>query len=70
MGEFWVKNECVSQGYWNNSQLSQEVFQAKTSDGRGPYLRTGDQGFRTKSGEVFFTSRLKGTNGRFSRQNV
>ena len=58
VGEIWVAGPSVARGYWKRSELSHEVFQARLSDGRGPFLRTGDLGFLS-GGELFVTGRLK-----------
>ena len=58
VGEIWVAGPSVARGYWNRQELSQQTFQARLSDGRGPYLRTGDLGF-SNQGELFVTGRLK-----------
>ncbi len=63
VGEIWVSGLSIAQGYWGRPQASDETFRAKLSDGRGPFLRTGDLGFfgETASGEreLFVTGRLK-----------
>ena len=48
----------VPAGYWQNEEATEETFRARTSDGRGPYMRTGDLGFLV-DGELFIASRLK-----------
>jgi natural product biosynthesis luciferase-like monooxygenase protein len=58
VGEIWVAGNSIAQGYMNNLQVTRETFQARTLDGEGPYLRTGDLGF-LHSGELFVTGRLK-----------
>ncbi|MFT5756096.1 MAG: amino acid adenylation domain-containing protein [Alteromonadaceae bacterium] len=46
IGEIWFKGESTSKGYWNNTEQSEKIFQAYTTDTlKGPYLRTGDLGF-------------------------
>lgn len=57
-GEVWVRGPNVARGYWNRPALTAETFEARTSDGDGPYLRTGDIGYVT-SGELFITGRIK-----------
>ena len=56
VGEIWVKGESVAQGYWK--QQAEGQFHALAADGTGPYLRTGDLGFRC-DGELYVTGRLK-----------
>jgi acyl-CoA synthetase (AMP-forming)/AMP-acid ligase II/acyl carrier protein len=59
VGEIWVSSLSVAQGYWNQSQETERVFNAYLSDtGEGPFLRTGDLGFLHKD-ELFVTGRLK-----------
>ncbi len=58
VGEIWVSGPSLAKGYWKRDDLSQQIFQARLSDGRGPFLRTGDLGFLRK-GELFVTGRLK-----------
>ncbi|MCA9231127.1 MAG: AMP-binding protein, partial [Planctomycetales bacterium] len=58
VGEIWVSGPSVARGYWQRDELNKEVFQARLSDGRGPFLRTGDLGF-LHDGELFVTGRLK-----------
>jgi 8-amino-7-oxononanoate synthase/acyl carrier protein len=59
VGEIWVSSPSVGQGYWNDSEVTEQTFRAKLSDGEGgPYLRTGDLGF-IKEDQLFVTGRLK-----------
>ncbi|MBP2658534.1 MAG: Long-chain-fatty-acid--CoA ligase [Firmicutes bacterium] len=59
VGEIWVSGPSVAQGYWNNPEITKNVFQAYLADsGEGPFLRTGDLGF-IHEGELFVTGRLK-----------
>jgi hypothetical protein len=59
VGEIWVAGPHVAQGYWNQTDESAAVFQARLADsGQGPFLRTGDLGF-VKDGSVYITGRLK-----------
>jgi acyl-CoA synthetase (AMP-forming)/AMP-acid ligase II/acyl carrier protein len=60
VGELWVSGPSVAAGYWRQPEASRETFAARTEDGAGPYLRTGDLGF-VQGGEVFVTGRLKDT---------
>ncbi len=58
VGEIWVTGSSVAQGYWEQPQLTEEVFNARTADGRAGYLRTGDLG--VLNGEhLYVTGRLK-----------
>ena len=58
IGEIWVAGPSVAEGYWRRPQETAESFRAFTSDGDGPFLRTGDLGF-LDGGELFVTGRLK-----------
>jgi acyl-CoA synthetase (AMP-forming)/AMP-acid ligase II len=58
VGEIWVASPSVAQGYWNRPEESARTFHAHTSDGDGPFLRTGDLGF-VDEGELYVTGRLK-----------
>lgn len=58
VGEIWVSGPSVSEGYWRREDESRHTFGAQLSDGRGPFLRTGDLGF-LNDGELFVTGRLK-----------
>ncbi len=58
VGEIWCQGGSVTQGYWGNEKGTEEIFQAYTADGQGPFLRTGDLGFM-KDGELYIVGRLK-----------
>jgi acyl-CoA synthetase (AMP-forming)/AMP-acid ligase II len=58
VGEIWITGPNVTQGYWNNPTLSEQTFGARTLQGEGPFLRTGDLGF-LESGQLYVTGRLK-----------
>lgn len=58
VGEIWIKGPCVALGYWENEEATKLTFQAYTQDGRGPYLRSGDQGFYWDN-ELYINARLK-----------
>lgn len=60
IGEIWVHNPCVAQGYWNNPEASEATFGgviANSEDGRR-YLRTGDLGF-IFDGDIYIAGRIK-----------
>ncbi len=58
-GEIWVSSDSVAKGYWNWSrEKSGQIFQAFTSCGQGPFLRTGDLGFFYQK-ELYLTGRIK-----------
>ena len=59
IGEIWIKGGSIAQGYWQKPQATQETFQAHILDnGDGPYLRTGDLGFKHE-GHLFISGRRK-----------
>lgn len=60
VGEVWVQGASVAQGYWNRPDLSPEVFQERTTEAEGPFLRTGDLGF-IENQELFIVGRIKET---------
>ncbi len=60
VGEIWVSGASVAQGYWERSEVTEQVFRARIAgeeDGT-TWLRTGDLGF-LYDGELFVTGRLK-----------
>ena len=58
VGELWVGGPGVAAGYWRRPAQSARTFAARTADGRGPFLRTGDLGAVDDDG-VRITGRLK-----------
>ena len=58
IGEIWIRGPHVANGYWAQPALTRETFDARTPDGRGGFLRTGDLGF-IRDGELFVTGRIK-----------
>lgn len=58
IGEIWVAGPTVARGYWNRPDESLATFEARTADGDGPFLRTGDLGF-VKDDQLYVTGRLK-----------
>ncbi|MDO8312083.1 MAG: aminotransferase class I/II-fold pyridoxal phosphate-dependent enzyme [Sideroxyarcus sp.] len=57
VGEIWIAGSSVGQGYWNQSERTQQSFNARLSDtGEGPFLRTGDLGFMF-DGQLYITGR-------------
>jgi acyl-CoA synthetase (AMP-forming)/AMP-acid ligase II len=59
VGEIWVADPSVAQGYWQREEETKETFKAYIQDtGEGPFLRTGDLGFLNK-GELFINGRIK-----------
>ncbi|TDD62254.1 fatty acyl-AMP ligase [Actinomadura darangshiensis] len=58
VGEIWVRGGSVAAGYWKSPEQSRATFEARTSSGDGPFLRTGDLGF-IADGELYVTGRIK-----------
>ncbi|MFC9758000.1 fatty acyl-AMP ligase [Streptomyces sp. NPDC056921] len=58
VGEIWLSGPSVTAGYWGNDEVTKATFSASTSDGQGPYLRTGDLG-GLLDGDLFVTGRCK-----------
>jgi acyl-CoA synthetase (AMP-forming)/AMP-acid ligase II len=58
VGEIWLRSASVAAGYHNRPAETAEQFHARTSDGDGPFLRTGDLGLQHE-GELYVTGRLK-----------
>lgn len=60
VGELWFKGPSVAQGYLNQTEASNEVFNAFIAGDPqdGPYLRTGDLGFVLEE-ELYITGRIK-----------
>jgi len=57
-GEIWVAGPGVARGYWNRPEENVRIFRAFSTEGDGPFLRTGDLGF-VRDGELYVTGRLK-----------
>nr|AQA28568.1 acyl-CoA synthase [Nostoc sp. UIC 10110] len=59
VGEIWVSSPSVAQGYWKQTEQTEETFKAYLADTKeGPFLRTGDLGF-LRDDELFVTGRIK-----------
>lgn len=58
VGEIWQEGGSVTAGYWGKPELTAATFAARTADGEGPFMRTGDLGF-LMGGELFVSGRLK-----------
>ncbi len=59
IGEIWVTGPSIAGGYWNNSFITDNTFNARLQGMSGlNFLRTGDLGFIDR-GELFVTGRLK-----------
>ena len=59
VGEIWIAGPSVARGYWRKPEATRETFHARLPDAEERFLRSGDLGFATESGELFVTSRLK-----------
>jgi thioester reductase-like protein len=61
VGEIWVTGKSKCRGYWNQPELSDQVFNNSVANDPGDeraYLRTGDLGFM-RQGEIYVCGRLK-----------
>ncbi|MEA5536255.1 fatty acyl-AMP ligase [Crocosphaera sp. XPORK-15E] len=59
VGEIWVSDPSMAQGYWQRQEDTENTFGAYIKDTQeGPFLRTGDLGF-LKDGELYITGRMK-----------
>lgn len=58
VGEIWMQGDSVAAGYFRRDDTTRETFHATTSDGRGPFLRTGDLGF-LQGDRLFVVGRKK-----------
>jgi acyl-CoA synthetase (AMP-forming)/AMP-acid ligase II len=58
VGEIWLRGASVASGYHDRPDETAERFHARTADGAGPYLRTGDLGL-LHDGELYVTGRCK-----------
>jgi acyl-CoA synthetase (AMP-forming)/AMP-acid ligase II/alkylation response protein AidB-like acyl-CoA dehydrogenase len=59
VGEIWVSDRAVAQGYWRRADETERTFQATLAGtGEGPFLRTGDLGFQFR-GQLFVAGRIK-----------
>ncbi len=58
VGELWVKGTTVAKGYYANADATESTFRARTTDGDGPWLRTGDLAF-LHDRELYLSGRLK-----------
>jgi len=58
VGEIWLAGPSVAQGYLGRLEATEQVFQAYTAAGEGPFLRTGDLG-AIRDGQLYVTGRLK-----------
>lgn len=58
VGEVLIQGPCVTQGYYADEPATQACFGQQLSDGRGPFMRTGDLGF-IRGGELYIVGRTK-----------
>lgn len=58
IGEIWVAGPCVASGYWRRPEVTEQIFGARTTDGQGPFLRTGDLGIVVDD-QLYVTGRIK-----------
>jgi acyl transferase domain-containing protein/acyl-CoA synthetase (AMP-forming)/AMP-acid ligase II/acyl carrier protein len=59
VGEIWVTGPNVAAGYWRRPEESEATFGARMRDSdAGPFLRTGDLGFR-RGDELYVCGRFK-----------
>ncbi len=58
IGEIWVSGPCVASGYWRRPEVTEQTFAARTADGQGPFLRTGDLGIVIDD-QLYVTGRIK-----------
>lgn len=58
VGEIWLRGSHVAAGYWQRPEVTEAQFRATLADGTGPFLRTGDLGFKDGD-ELFITGRRK-----------
>ncbi len=58
VGEIWLRGASVARGYWGRPDATAETFGARTAEGDGPFLRTGDLGALLDD-ELYVTGRRK-----------
>ena len=58
VGEIWIAGPNIAAGYWEKPEINAESFGARTTDGAGPYYRTGDLGF-LRDDVLYICGRLK-----------
>ena len=59
VGEIWIDDPAVTEGYWGRPEETRRTFRATIADsGEGPFLRTGDLGF-FRDDEIFVVGRIK-----------
>jgi acyl-CoA synthetase (AMP-forming)/AMP-acid ligase II len=59
VGEIWIDDPAVTNGYWGRPDETRRTFRATIADsGEGPFLRSGDLGF-LRDDEIFVVGRIK-----------
>jgi acyl carrier protein len=58
VGEVWISGPSVTAGYWQQPELTSEIFRATLPGYDRTFLRTGDLGFIDR-GRLFITGRIK-----------
>ena len=58
LGEIWLKSPSVAVGYWKQPTETKKTFQNFIND-EGPFLRTGDLGYKQQDNQVIVTGRQK-----------
>src|SRR5206468_520632 len=58
VGEIWAKGAGLATGYYSQPDPTAATFQARTADGDGPWLRTGDLGFE-HNGALYLSGRAR-----------
>lgn len=60
LGEIWIAGPHIAQGYWQRPEETAATYGARTADGSGPWLRSGDLGFLLDE-RLYISGRLKET---------
>jgi acyl-CoA synthetase (AMP-forming)/AMP-acid ligase II/acyl carrier protein len=59
IGEIWTRSGSVCQGYWNQADKNEEIFNAGINGSKeGPFMKTGDLGF-LHNGQLYIAGRIK-----------
>ena len=59
VGEIWVSGNSIAGGYYQNDDVTREVFGRTIAGRNDPYISTGDTGFISADGLLFVTGRIK-----------
>lgn len=57
-GEVWISGSSVAAGYYDDPEVTEQVFSAYLTSGEGPFLRTGDMGVWL-DGQLVLRGRIK-----------